>query len=112
MGSHSYGRFAEFFVALVLRLLGYTILVTRYRTRLGEIDIIAKRNGSLVAFEVKARKTGELTTELVSRRQLSRIENAMNLFLAHNESYVDYNVSFGIILFRNIFNFRIFDRID
>ncbi|MDR1494776.1 MAG: YraN family protein [Rickettsiales bacterium] len=112
MNSYRYGRFAEFFMALVLQLMGYRILHRRYKTPLGEIDLIAKKNDNIVAFEVKARKKEELTTEIVSRRQLIRIGNAMNIFLAQNEAYVDYNILFGIILFKNIFNFRIFERID
>jgi hypothetical protein len=51
------GHFAEFAAAALLCLKGYRLLARRYRTPLGEIDLIAKR-GRLVAFvEVKARPT-------------------------------------------------------
>jgi putative endonuclease len=99
-------------MSLVLRIRGYSILSRRYKNQLGEIDIIAKRGNNLVAFEVKARRSGELTTELVSKRQQNRIRNAMNVFLARNTAYIDYNILFGTISFRNIFKFKIFDRID
>jgi putative endonuclease len=99
-------------MSLALRARGYGILFRRYRTPLGEIDIIAKKGRNLVAFEVKARKSGEFTTELVSGRQRTRIKNAMGVFLANNTAYVDYNILFGTILFRSIFRFKIFDGVD
>ncbi len=40
-----------------LRRRGYAILERRYRTRLGEIDIIASDEGVLVFVEVKARRS-------------------------------------------------------
>ena len=38
---------------------GYAILDRRYRTRHGEIDIVADDRGTIVFVEVKARATGE-----------------------------------------------------
>lgn len=38
---------------------GYAILDRRYRTRHGEIDIVADDGGTIVFVEVKARATGE-----------------------------------------------------
>lgn len=38
---------------------GYAILERRYRTRYGEIDIVARSGGSLVFVEVKAREGNE-----------------------------------------------------
>ena len=42
-----------------LRRRGYAILERRYRTRFGEIDIIARDGGTIVFVEVKTRLTGE-----------------------------------------------------
>jgi putative endonuclease len=52
-----YGEAAEALAARVLRQRGYRILETNYRTRLGEIDIIAKDRDTIVFVEVKARQT-------------------------------------------------------
>lgn len=41
-----------------LRRRGYAILARGYRTRMGEIDIIARDGPTLVFIEVKARTTG------------------------------------------------------
>lgn len=42
-----------------LRRRGYAILERRYRTRLGEIDIVARDGGTIVFVEVKARLTDD-----------------------------------------------------
>jgi putative endonuclease len=42
-----------------LRRLGYAILERRYRTRFGEIDIIARDGKTIVFVEVKARLTDD-----------------------------------------------------
>ena len=49
------GRNAEVLAALLLRLKGYRILERRFRSKRGEIDIIAKQGGDLVFVEVKTR---------------------------------------------------------
>ena len=41
---------------------GYAILATRYRSRFGEIDIVAEDHGVVVFVEVKARRTDRYGT--------------------------------------------------
>ena len=53
------GLVAEGIAAWLLRLKGYRVLATRYRTPLGEIDIVARRGKVLAFVEVKARPTVE-----------------------------------------------------
>ena len=61
------GRRAETLAAWYLRLKGYRILARRYRTPVGEIDLIVRR-GRLVAFvEVKRRPTEAEAAEAVTR---------------------------------------------
>jgi putative endonuclease len=52
-----YGEAGEALAARLLRKRGYTILATNYRTRLGEIDIIAREGDTIVFVEVKARRS-------------------------------------------------------
>ena len=49
------GETGEELACCELRRRGYAILARRYRTRLGEIDIIARHEGALVFVEGKAR---------------------------------------------------------
>ena len=57
--SQDYGYEAEKQAAFFLREKGYKILEKNYKTRLGEIDLIAKDQGYLVFIEIKARKIGD-----------------------------------------------------
>ena len=59
------GLVAEGIAAWVLRLKGYRVLATRYRTPLGEIDIVARRGKVLAFVEVKARPTVEAGLEAI-----------------------------------------------
>ena len=54
-GAELYGRKGETLAAWFLRLKGYRILESRYKTPVGEIDLIARRWGTTVFVEVKSR---------------------------------------------------------
>ncbi len=55
----SLGKLGEDIACDELTRRGYEILALRYRTRLGEIDIIARHDGVIVFVEVKARVTNK-----------------------------------------------------
>jgi putative endonuclease len=72
------GKLGEDLAVQVLERLGYAILARRYRTRCGEIDIIAEDGQTVVFVEVKARANAEFGTaaEAVTewkQRRLSRM---------------------------------------
>jgi putative endonuclease len=52
-----FGKRSERLAAEFLIRTGYRILETNYRSKLGEIDIIASEKGTIVFVEVKARNT-------------------------------------------------------
>ena len=56
------GKLGEELAADALRGMGYAILARRYRTRYGEIDIIAQDEDTLVFVEVKARRNDRFGT--------------------------------------------------
>jgi putative endonuclease len=53
----SFGKHGEDLAARELRRRGYEILARRYRTRFGEIDIVARDGRAIVFVEVKARRS-------------------------------------------------------
>ena len=54
-----YGKKSESIAAGYLKKQGYKIIELNYRTKLGEIDIIAKEKGTLAFIEVKARRSDQ-----------------------------------------------------
>jgi putative endonuclease len=52
-----FGQHSEALTVRYLKKKGYKIVAQNYRTKLGEIDIIAKEKGTLVFVEVKARRS-------------------------------------------------------
>lgn len=58
----NYGKKAELLVSFYLALHGYKVVKRNYRSRFGEIDIIAKKGGMIVFCEVKARSGKMLGT--------------------------------------------------
>jgi putative endonuclease len=66
------GKWAEDHACRTLSRRGYAILERRYRTRFGEIDIIARDRGVLVFIEVKSRRTqtcGSPAAGVTARKQ-------------------------------------------
>ncbi len=52
----SLGKYGEALACRELRRRGYALLARRYRTRWGEIDIVARDGDTLVLIEVKTRR--------------------------------------------------------
>jgi len=82
------GRRAEFWAAIYLRCKGYRILERRFKSRGGEIDIIAYKNNLIAIVEVKARSNLDVARESVTRSSRKRIESAARHYLnLHPQSY-------------------------
>ena len=92
------GRRSEIFASALLMLKGYRILGWRVRTKLGEIDLIARSPGGIVCFiEVKARGESRTAVESVGARQQARIARAASLYLAQHPSLARKGVRFDIV---------------
>lgn len=82
MRNHIHGRIAEIVVVLVLVFTGFKILHRRFKSPLGEIDIIAKRGDILRFVEVKSRSSrGNLADLALSNHQLERIKRGAMHFV-------------------------------
>lgn len=93
------GRRAETLACWFLRLKGYKILARRFKTKQGEIDIIAQRRKNIIMAEVKQRAGMDNLHETVSYKNSQRIMNAAEIFLNnHHKLYsADYELRFDII---------------
>ena len=92
-----FGLGAELRAKWVLRLKGYRILETRFKTPVGEIDLIARKGRLLVFVEVKGRST-KITETPVTRHQMRRITNASALYMQSNETLSSFDVRYDVIL--------------
>jgi putative endonuclease len=76
------GISAESRAAAFLIAKGFRILARRWRSPVGEIDIVARRRALLVFVEVKARETLDDAAWSVTDRQRARIIAAAEVWLA------------------------------
>jgi putative endonuclease len=77
---------------------GFRILARRWRSPLGEIDIVARRRQLLVFVEVKARPTLDEAAESVQVRQRQRIAAAAEIWLGANPDESIRDIRFDAIL--------------
>ncbi len=82
VGAFALGISAESRAAAYLVAKGYRILARRWRSPLGEIDIVARRRKTLVFVEVKARATLDDAAEAITERQRARIAACAEAWLA------------------------------
>ena len=91
------GHRGEWLAALSLMLKGYRILARRHRTKLGEIDLIARRGDLVLIIEVKARPSLREAMEALSRTSERRIEAAADLWLSRQPDYGRLSVRFDMV---------------
>ena len=82
------GPWGEALAAEYLRKKGCRIEAMNYRTRLGEIDIIAANRRYLIFCEVKLRKTADFAAarEFVDARKQQRLRTTALVYLSQHET--------------------------
>lgn len=91
------GRRGEHIAALYLILKGYRIIARRYRTPVGEIDLIAARGPVTAFIEVKTRRSDAdfgLALQQVNRQRLSRAAEA---WLSRHPEAANRTLRFDVI---------------
>ena len=96
--AYSKGVEAENAAANYLRLKGYSILEQRYKTPVGEIDLIAAKGEMIVFAEVKAHKTEEQSLYAVSEKSRRRIEAAASYYISMNEELAGWAMRFDVLI--------------
>lgn len=100
------GLLAEEIAAVYLRLKGFRILEQRFKTPLGEIDIIAKKKGLLVIVEVKERPTLDEALSCVTLSAQGRIRRACDYYRASHPIHEKDTIRFDLIAVRMPFLIR------
>ena len=95
---HQTGLAAERLCRLALRLKFYRILAERYKTPMGEIDIIAARGNTVVAVEVKARATRDDAVASISAQQQMRIARTLQDFIMRNPRFAKADLRLDVML--------------
>lgn len=91
------GRRAEWLATAAMMLCGFQLLCRRFKTKGGEIDLIAKRGKLVVFAEVKARPTVDAALEAVTWRARRRIESAGKAYIAKNPQFARADLRYDII---------------
>jgi len=94
------GRAGEAQAARFLEAQGYVLLARNWRTRAGELDIVAQEGDALVFVEVKARRSllrglGEESIDARKRQQLARLAEQ---FLAAHPELVFHQCRFDVVV--------------
>ena len=91
------GKFGEDYAADQLKKSGYKILNRNYRTKFGEIDIIAQKKNEIIFVEVKTRKADPFVSGVYSvniKKQRRIIKSA---FVYISEYHCDLQPRFDVI---------------
>ncbi|GLQ35002.1 UPF0102 protein [Amylibacter marinus] len=92
------GLAAEQSVAQKYRASGFSVVSERFKTRCGEIDLIAEHNDHYYFVEVKSSKTFERAVERITPRQIARIRAAALEFLVSIKRPLETNMRFDAAL--------------
>lgn len=92
------GKSGEEEAVTLLKSNGYRILARNYKTKLGEIDIIAREQDTICFVEVKARQSDKfgLPQEAVSHPKQKHISRAALVFLKENR-LLDKKARFDVV---------------
>ena len=104
LDKQSLGKFGENIAVTKIKNIGYTILTRNFRTRFGELDIIATDKDTIVFIEVKTRKSLKygFPEEAVSKIKLHKMELCANIYMkGHYKTHPRYRFEVISIIIGN-----------
>ena len=107
--SYQLGLRSEAIALWFLRFKGYRVLEQRYKTSVGEIDIVVRKKKTIVFVEVKARDSIAGAMESITPRMKKRITRAAEFFISQNPQLSDYEMRFDLIAFAPFFKIHHLD---
>lgn len=93
-----WGVHAESLAALWLGIKGFRILARRFRTPVGEIDLIAARGSTLAIVEVKARVHYVDALASIGSTKRRRVERATESFLSAHPEWSKFSPRFDVMV--------------
>ena len=99
MQSKTIGTLGENIAKNYLEKKGYRILETNYKTKIGEIDIIAQKGKILVFIEVKTitAKENFLPEDKVDKRKKTKLINLVKFYLQEKKINFDIPLQIDVI---------------
>ncbi|MBS2036641.1 YraN family protein [bacterium] len=99
MATNSYetGRATEDWAVQYLVELGYEILARNFRSKTGEIDVVARQGKTIVFLEVKG-SLRQPRVEAVQPRQIQRVRRAAQDFLMRRNLSQESLMRFDVLL--------------
>ena len=91
------GHVSEYVAALYLLAKGFRIRAIRYRTKLGEIDIVARRGDLVICVEVKARASVDAAVFAVTGAAQQRIRAAGDIWLSRQPDAHRLSLRYDIV---------------
>ena len=91
------GHRSEWLAAWVLRLKGWRIVEKRFKTKTGEVDLIARKRDLIIMVEVKARASLIEAMDSVTPTAQRRIEAAGDIWLARQPDFSKLSVRYDLI---------------
>jgi putative endonuclease len=92
------GLRAETVAAVLLRAKGYRVLARRFKTPVGELDIVARRGRRLAFVEVKRRATLDEAADALTPKAQRRLVRAAQFWLGRWPKYQVYDQCFDLVL--------------
>lgn len=96
--NHRRGILAEYLALAYLTCKGYRLVALRYKTPVGEVDLIMRRGRTLAFIEVKARSESRHAAEAIHSKNQARVMRAAQHFLTCHPAYQEYQVRFDAVL--------------
>ena len=84
--SYHAGQAAEFQVARHYERDGWHVLQHRFKNAAGEIDLVLRRNDTVLFVEVKRARTHDIAASRISLQQIARINQSAEIFVAEQLS--------------------------
>ncbi|MDR6263740.1 MULTISPECIES: YraN family protein [Rhodobacterales] len=96
--SYLKGQAAEHQIALAYERNGFEIVDRRWKSKDGEIDLVARHDQKLYFIEVKSSKTFDSAVQQITPRQQQRIHDCALQYLAEKAGHLDVDCRFDAAL--------------